>query len=234
MARKARFSIVVPVLNEARGIAAFLASLQAWRTQGHEVVLVDGGSTDRTVELAQPYVDQLIVSAPGRAHQMNQGAAVSRGQVLIFLHADTLLPRAAMSHLQQIAHESPRSWGRFDVRLSGTHWLLRVVESLMNLRSRLSGIATGDQAIFVARETFEAIGGFPPLPLMEDIALSARLRRLHRPHCLRLRVTTSSRRWEQAGILRTIVRMWWIRWRYFWGVDAARLAAHYRAVREVE
>ncbi len=229
---KTCISIIVPVLNEARGIEAFLAPLQAWRAAGHEIVLVDGGSLDRTSELAQPQVDQIISAPPGRAHQMNLGAVASRGQLLLFLHADTLLPTAALSCLQHIAHASPGVWGRFDVRLSGAQPLLRVVEALMNVRSRVSGIATGDQAIFVARPLFERVGGYPLLPLMEDVALSARLRREGPPVCLRLRVTTSSRRWETQGILRTIGRMWWLRWRFFWGVDPALLAADYRAVRE--
>jgi rSAM/selenodomain-associated transferase 2 len=227
-------SIIVPVLNEAHGIEAFLAHLQVWRAHGHEVLLVDGGSTDHTIALAQPHVDQLISAPAGRASQMNLGAAVSRGQLLLFLHADTLLPRAALPCLQRIARNSPCAWGRFDVRLSGSQPLLRVVEGLMNWRSRLSGIATGDQAMFVTRTLFERVGGYPAQPLMEDVALSAQLRRECPPHCLRLRVITSSRRWEAHGILRTIGQMWWLRWRYFMGADPALLAAQYRAVRELK
>ncbi len=229
---KSCISIIVPVLNEARGIEAFLAHLQAWRARGHEVVLVDGGSTDHTVALAGPQVDQLLSAPAGRASQMNLGAAASRGQLLLFLHADTLLPSAALPCLQQFARDSLHAWGRFDVRFSGTQPLLRVVAALMNWRSRVSGIATGDQAMFVTRTLFNTVGGYPLQPLMEDIALSARLRRECAPHCLRLSVITSSRRWETQGILRTIGQMWWLRWRYFMGADPALLAAQYHAVRE--
>jgi rSAM/selenodomain-associated transferase 2 len=234
MARDSKISIVVPVLNEASGVVKFLAPLQSWRAQGHEVVLVDGGSTDRTLDLARPLVDQVQISGPGRALQMNTGARASSGNLLLFLHADTYLPSAAYAILMPFAADTWYGWGRFDVRLAGAHPLLRVVETLMNLRSRLTGIATGDQALFISRTLFEQIGGFAPLPLMEDIELSSRLRRLHAPQCLHARVETSARRWVQDGVLRTITRMWWLRWLYFCGVAPATLAARYRAVRELE
>lgn len=225
-------SIIVPALDEAAGIVSALARLQPWRQAGHEVLLVDGGSRDDTLARAVPLVDRALRTARGRAVQMNLGAAESRGRLLLFLHADTALPPEALPRLAALAVSTPRLWGRFDVRLSGRHPLLRVVETLMNLRSRLSGIATGDQAVFVDRRTFDEACGFPEIPLMEDIALSTRLRAQLAPHCLRERVVTSSRRWEQEGILRTILRMWWLRWQYARGVDPAVLAARYRDVRE--
>lgn len=231
MAQAPAISIVVPVLNEAPGIVQFLQPLQAWRSAGHEVVLVDGGSRDRTRELAAPFVNRLLTSAPGRASQMNAGARASRGTLLVFLHADTTLPATAPELLARYLSPAWQRWGRFDVRLSGAHPLFRVVEAMMNLRSRVTGIATGDQAMFVSRALFEDLGGFAPIPLMEDIELSGRLRRRAAPECLRAKVTTSSRRWEQEGVLRTILRMWWLRWQYFRGVDPALLAARYRAVR---
>jgi rSAM/selenodomain-associated transferase 2 len=220
-------SVVIPARNEAGNIAATLAPLQALRRRGHEVIVVDGGSGDATVTQAQPLADQVIASAPGRARQMNAGAQAAHGEVLWFLHADTLAPLDA-DRLLLAALDSGAVWGRFDVRLSGRQPLLRVVERLMNLRSCLSGIATGDQGLFVRRAAFDAVGGFPDQPLMEDIALSARLKRLGRPSCLRTPLITSSRRWEERGILRTILLMWRLRLLYALGADPARLARLYR------
>jgi len=220
----------MPVLDEAVGIARTLAPLQAWRRVGAELVIVDGGSADRTRELAAPLCDRLITAPRGRAAQMNAGAAASRGRLLLFLHADTSLPPEARALLEACARGA-ETWGRFDVRLDGAHPFLPVIAALMNWRSRVTAVATGDQAIFVTRTLFEREGGFPPLQLMEDIALSKRLRRVRRPHCLRLRVTTSGRRWEQGGVLRTILLMWVLRLAYFVGVDADRLARWYRQVR---
>jgi len=223
-------SIVMPVLDEAAGIERTLAPLQVWRRAGTELVVVDGGSVDRTRELATPLCDRLIVAERGRAAQMNAGAAASRGRLLLFLHADTSLPAEARALLEDCAL-GPEAWGRFDVRLDGRHPLLGVIAALMNWRSRVTGVATGDQAIFVTRALFERCGGFPPLPLMEDIALSKRLRREWRPRCLRARVTTSGRRWEQGGVPRTVLLMWGLRLAYFLGVDANHLARWYRQVR---
>lgn len=219
-------SIIIPALNEADSIVATLQSLQALRQRGHEVILTDGGSNDATVLLAGPWVDQITHSPCGRALQMNSGAQAARGQVLLFLHADTLLPPDADRLLLEALQT--HCWGRFDVRLSGTRIGLRVIEWLMNWRSRLSGIATGDQAIFVRREAFRAIGGFPTIPLMEDIALSRALKNRGRPHCLRAHVTTSSRRWEQHGLIRTVLLMWRLRLAYWLGADPAQLAKQYR------
>ncbi len=220
-------SIVMPALNEAAGIVDTLQALQPLRRSGVEVVLADGGSSDGTARLAAPLADAVVDAPRGRAAQMNAGAAAAHGPVLLFLHADTRLPpRAPGAVLQAIA--AGACWGRFDVRIEGRPWMLRVVAALMNRRSRWSGIATGDQAIFAARAAFERIGGFPLQPLMEDVELSRRLKRLGRPACLRERVTTSGRRWEQRGVWRTIALMWRLRWRYWRGESAERLAEAYR------
>jgi rSAM/selenodomain-associated transferase 2 len=223
-------SIVIPALNEAAGIEATLQALQPLRLRGVELVLADGGSSDSTPTLAQPWVDAVVDAPRGRALQMNAGAARARASVLLFLHADTRLPPLADVLVLQAVQRSDKGacWGRFDVRIEGRPWMLRVVAVLMNLRSRASGIATGDQAIFITREAFERVGGFPEQPLMEDIEISRRLKRLGRPACLRARVCTSGRRWEQRGVWRTIVLMWRLRWRYWRGESPARLAEAYR------
>lgn len=224
---KSSLSIVIPTLNEAAGIEATLMALQPLRARGVEVVLADGGSGDTTVAVARPWVDTVVDAPRGRALQMNAGAARSRADALMFLHADTRLPPLGdVLALQSLAEGA--YWGRFDVRIEGRPRMLRVVAALMNLRSRLSGIATGDQAIFVTRAAFERVGGFPAQPLMEDIEISRQLKRLGRPACLRARVCTSGRRWEQRGVWRTIVLMWRLRWRYWRGEPAARLAEAYR------
>ena len=221
-------SIVVPMLNEAAALPELIAHLSIWRERGCEIVLVDGGSKDGSAHLARAAGVLVIDSARGRALQMNAGAAVCRGEVLLFLHADTRLPDAADLAVRCAMANSGLHWGRFDVRIDGRPAMLRVVAAAMNLRSRLSGIATGDQAIFVRRALFEAVGGFPELALMEDIALSTRLRKHVRPVCLRARVRTCGRRWEQRGVWRTIVLMWRLRWAYWRGVPAERLAEEYK------
>jgi rSAM/selenodomain-associated transferase 2 len=223
-------SIVMPVLDEAAGIVAVLQALAPLRERGVELIVVDGGSRDTTPALAAPLCDRLLqpgAAARGRARQMNAGAAVAQGAVLLFLHADTLLPPQADRLVQQ-AVAGGAGWGRFDVRITGRARMLAVVAALMNLRSRLSGIATGDQALFVARALFERVGGFPDQPLMEDVELSRRLRARSRPACLRARVATSGRRWEQRGVWRTIWLMWTLRWRYWRGTPADVLAQAYR------
>ena len=220
-------SIVMPALNEAAGIAPLLMALQPLRARGVEIVLADGGSTDGTVQQAAPWVDAVVAPGRGRAVQMNAGAAAASADRLLFLHADTRLPPLADVQVVQ-ALAAGACWGRFDVRIEGRPPMLRVVAALMNLRSRLSGIATGDQAIFVSRAAFVQVGGYPVQPLMEDIELSRRLKRLGRPACLRSKVCTSGRRWEQRGVWRTIFLMWWLRWRYWRGEPAARLAQAYR------
>jgi rSAM/selenodomain-associated transferase 2 len=226
--QRPRYSIIIPTLNESACIIGTLSSLQGMRARGHEIIVVDGGSHDRTLVLARPLVDRVCANhPPGRARQMNTGATLARGEIFIFLHADTCLPEAADRWLTQALQPSDRRWGRFDVRLSGERFMFRVIETLMNLRSRLTGIATGDQAIFVHRRLFQAIGGFPEIELMEDIALSKCLKRLSPPLCLQPRLITSSRRWERHGVWTMIVRMWLLRLAYWLGVPPARLARHY-------
>ena len=220
-------SIIVPVLNEAAGIVSTLLALAPLRARGAEVIVVDGGSDDATVELAAAQADRVVAAALGRARQMNAGAALARAPVLLFLHADTRLPEGA-ARLIQAAVECGSSWGRFDVRIDGRARMLRVVAKMMNLRSRLTGIATGDQAMFATRMAFHRAGGFPDQPLMEDIELSRRLRLLAPPACLRDRVVTSGRRWERHGVWHTIFLMWRLRWRYWRGASPQALAEVYR------
>lgn len=220
-------SIVLPVLNEATGIEATLAALQTMRDRGAEVVVVDGGSSDDTLNLSRPFADQVLRSNTGRAQQMNAGARAAKGHVLMFLHADTVLPTQADTLVLHAVKQGAR-WGRFDVSIAGKHWMLPVVAFMMNWRSRLTGMATGDQAIFVPRSLFNQLGGFPDQPLMEDIALSARLRKTAPPACLRARAITSGRRWESRGVWRTILLMWHLRWRYWRGESPHHLAKRYR------
>jgi rSAM/selenodomain-associated transferase 2 len=221
-----RLSIVIPTLEEAAGIEATLAALQGLRTRGAEVIVVDGGSRDATCSVSTPLADRVIEAPRGRAAQMNAGARAAAGGALLFLHADTILPQDADTAVVA-ALASGHEWGRFDVTITGAAPLLPVVAALMNARSRLSGIATGDQAIFATRAAFEAAGGFPEIPLMEDVALSKALRRRSRPACLRARVVTSGRRWERGGTLRTVLLMWRMRLAYSLGADPQALARRY-------
>lgn len=220
-------SIIVPVLDEAEGIGATLLALAPLRDRGAEVIVVDGGSHDATVDVARVRCDRILLSAPGRARQMNAGAACAQGDVLLFLHADTRLPPGADVPVLAAVREGA-NWGRFDAHIEGRHPMLRVIAAMMNWRSRLTGIATGDQAMFVRRDAFEGIGGFPDQPLMEDVELSVRLRRAGAPACLQDRVATSGRRWEARGVWRTILLMWRLRWRYWRGDSPERLAATYK------
>src|SRR5262245_56955493 len=220
-------SIIIPTLNEAENIPATLDALAPLKARGAEVIVVDGGSADDTIARARPLAD-LVVSAPrGRALQMNAGAARARGAILLFLHADSVPPPHADSLIVDGLNRTRRNWGRFDVRIAGGHPLLRVVERAMNLRSRWTGIATGDQGIFVTRSLYTAAGGYPEIPLMEDVALAKRLKGFGPPLCLRHRLTTSARRWERNGILRTVVLMWRLRLAYWLGADPGTLAARY-------
>lgn len=222
-----RISVIVPSLNEAGAITAALSPLQAWRRAGHEVIVVDGYSTDATRDLAAPLADRCITAGPGRAAQLNAGAALATGSLLLFLHADTTLPPDAATTLSALAARRTVLWGRFDVALAAPGFAYRMIETMMNLRSRITGVATGDQAMFVTRGLFERLGGFPPIALMEDVALSKRLRREHRPQCLRSRVRTSARRWQRDGVLNTVVLMWGLRLAYACGVSPTRLRAAY-------
>jgi rSAM/selenodomain-associated transferase 2 len=219
-------SIIVPVLNEAAGIRHALAALQELRGDGAEIVVVDGGSTDGTTAQAAPLADRVLTSPRGRGRQMNAGAAAARGSLLLFLHADTRLPASGLAPMFA-ALGAGAAWGRFDVRIAGSLRGLAMVAWLMNLRSRLTGIATGDQGIFVTRATFLRAGRFPETPLMEDIAFCRRLRAIAAPACLAARVTTSGRRWQTHGLWRTIAKMWWLRLRFHFGADPAELARAY-------
>ncbi|HJY81598.1 MAG TPA: TIGR04283 family arsenosugar biosynthesis glycosyltransferase [Candidatus Binatia bacterium] len=222
-------SVIIPALNEARNIAQTLTQVrQAGESQ---LVVVDGDSSDGTPEIARSYAD-LVLSAPrGRARQMNVGARAATGEVLLFLHADTVLPRGFPGMLAQALADPEVVGGRFDVRLDTPGYLFRVIETLMNLRSRWTRISTGDQAIFVRRETFLAVGGYPEIDLMEDLALSRKLKQAGNIACLRARVVTSARRWQQNGVLRTVVLMWTLRLAHFLGVPPARLKVFYRDTR---
>ena len=220
-------SIVVPCLNEGEEITRTLANVASARTGGVEVIVADGGSDDDTVQRAAAAADRVIVAPRGRASQMNAGAALARGDVLLFLHADTRLPSAFDRAVLDGLARTGTHWGRFDVSIAGRHPLLGVVSAAMNLRSRVSGIATGDQALFVTRAAFEQVGGFPAIPLMEDIAISRVLRRLGRPLCLREVVTTSGRRWDEHGFARTVLLMWRLRFSYWLGANPVELAKRY-------
>jgi rSAM/selenodomain-associated transferase 2 len=219
-------TIVIPTLNEEAEIQACLMRLQGLREEGFEVIVVDGGSTDKTAQLAEGLCDQFISTRGGRAAQMNAGARQARGEFIFFLHVDTQLPEKFQELIPEIEADT-FCWGRFDVKLSGEHWSFRIIESMMNLRSRLTGIATGDQVMFVSQKLFRGVGGFPEIALMEDIAMSRSLKKIASPLCLRQKVFTSSRRWEKHGIISTILKMWWLRFSYFMGVDPVRLARQY-------
>lgn len=220
-------SIIIPVLNEAGLIQPHLARLQEVRRLGHQLIVVDGGSTDNTVELARPLADLVLSAASGRAQQMNCGAAQANGELLLFLHVDTVLPADFLVCLNRVWSGADSTWGWFPVRLSNRGLAYRIIGGFMNWRARLSKVSTGDQALYVGRDLFAAVQGFPVLPLMEDVAISKRLRRQRAPVIAGSRAVASSRRWEQRGLLRTVLLMWWLRWLYFIGVSPASLVRRY-------
>ena len=215
-------SIIIPVLNEADRIGDLLKHLP----DNIETIVVDGGSMDSTVEIAASHADQIISSKKGRARQMNAGAAVASGEILLFLHADSFLPRNFLYHLQKF-YVLDKAWGRFDVRIENEKRVFRIIEAMMNLRSRMTGICTGDQAIFMKRSVFNRVGGFAIIPLMEDIEISKRLKKISKPFCINNPTLTSARRWLKGGILPTILLMWWLRLAYHFGVSPEHLANHY-------
>jgi rSAM/selenodomain-associated transferase 2 len=222
-----KLSIIIPTLNEGGNIRDILAALRELRSCGHEAIVVDGGSCDDTLRAAAEGADRVLQSPPGRALQMNAGAEVAAGEVLLFLHADSY-PPADADRLIDRALASRKAWGRFDVRLSGDHPLFHVIAFFINLRSRMTGIATGDQAMFVRRECFQAVGGFPRIRLMEDVALSKALRkRFGYPARISARTVTSSRHWETRGIFKTVTLMWRLRLAYFLGADPDKLHDRY-------
>ena len=223
-----RLSIVMPVLNEAAGLGAALQALAPLLARGAELIVADGGSSDQSAALALTSGAQLVNAPRGRALQMNAGAVQARGEVLLFLHADTTLPANAVALISEALASGPRVWGRFDVAITGRPAMLKLIATLMNLRSRWSGIATGDQAMFMTRAAFEAVGGFPAQPLMEDIEISKRLLLLSRPACLRAKILTSGRRWEARGVWRTVLLMWRLRFAYWRGATSDHLAELYK------
>lgn len=220
-----KFSIIIPALNEQHGIKECLLALQPYRYQA-EIILVDGGSHDQTISIATPLVDKVLTSDKGRARQMNVGANSATGDVLIFLHADTYLPGNALALISETIGVA--IWGRFDICLTGSHWMLAIIAQMMNWRSRLTGIATGDQVIFVTKTAFNAVNGYPTIALMEDISLCQRLKKLSPPLCLRAKVHSSARRWQEFGVFKIILLMWSLRLGYFFGENPQMLALLYR------
>jgi rSAM/selenodomain-associated transferase 2 len=218
-------SVVIPVLNEEKNIAAAVAALRLLKP--HELIVVDGGSSDRTREVCESLGETVISAPPGRGHQMNQGAACATGDVLLFLHADTRLPDSAFDDVRTAMADCECVGGRFDVRLDGDYWILRVIGAMISLRSRITGVSTGDQAIFVRRDVFERIGGYPEIPSMEDIALSRALKRVGKIARLRSQVITSARRWETEGVWRTVFKMWALKLLYLSGISPIRLKRYY-------
>jgi len=219
-------SIIMPTLDEATEITPALQALAPLRRRGVEVIVVDGGSSDDTADLARPLADRVLAAPRGRATQMNAGAMAARGDVLLLLHVDTQLPDNADRLIMEGLARSGRAWGRFDVTFDDGGWL-HLVALMMNWRSWMTGICTGDQAMFATRAAFDKVGGIPSIALMEDVAAAARLKQIGRPLCLRTQVTASARRWRRHGVWRTIVLMWWLRLAYFFGADPRRLAQHY-------
>jgi rSAM/selenodomain-associated transferase 2 len=224
-----KISVIVPVLDEEKTIATTLDALIALAP--HEIIVVDGGSTDRTAEICQQFDVKVMVSARGRARQMNSGAKAASGDILLFLHADTTLPNSAFDDIRLALGDCRCVGGRFDVELAGQHWMLKVIGAMINYRSRLSKVSTGDQAIFVRRFVFEQIGGYPDIPLMEDVAFCRMLRHTGEIACLKSRVMTSARRWEIDGVWRTILRMWALKLLYLAGVSPNRLKQYYADAR---
>jgi len=226
--RQIKLSIIIPCFNEAKHIQNTLEQLQKTRQHGHEVILSDGGSTDNTMLLSEGLTDHSICLAHGRAAQMNIASNIATGDILLFLHADTITPEDIDTILISSLSLSGKKWGRFDVKLSSKKWPFRIIEALMNIRSCISGIATGDQGIFVYKHVFDDLAGYSNIPLMEDIEICKRLRKTSRPLCIKShKLITSSRRWEENGITSTVLLMWLLRFRYFLGTPASILAQIY-------
>lgn len=223
-----KLSIIIPVLNEEDSIVSTLERLQPLRDQGDEVIVVDGGSDDHTLELAESLVDHAIQATPGRARQMNCGAALASNEILLFLHADTYLPDEAQQQINDALNRTMKVWGRFNLKLSGEHFMFRIIERMINLRSCFTGVATGDQAIFVRRGVFELFGGYAEIPIMEDVELTKTLRTISRGCCIKSPAITSSRRWEEHGIFKTILLMWRLRLQFFLGAHPEKLSENYR------
>ncbi|MEW4982433.1 MAG: TIGR04283 family arsenosugar biosynthesis glycosyltransferase [Cycloclasticus sp.] len=223
-------SIIIPTLNEAKVLPFTLQSLQALRKHNVEVIIVDGGSDDDTLAIAEQFADIVISSKVGRARQLNKGAKAARSDLLLFLHADTQLPINALELLNNSARGFSR-WGRFNVKLDDSRLAFRLIEKMMNWRSCLTGIVTGDQAMFVSNALFEKVGGYPDIELMEDIAISKTLKKYAMPICLNQPVLISARRWQEQGVLRTVLLMWQLRWAYFFKKSPLILAEKYQKTR---
>jgi len=224
-----KISIIIPCLNEEKIIRDTLLPLQNLRQRGHEIIIADGGSSDNTINVASNLYDQLATGEKGRALQMNSAAKLSSNDILCFLHADTFAPENLDTLIIDALHKSQKIWGRFNINLCGKHWLFRIIETSINIRSCISGVASGDQGIFVYRNVFNKLNGFKVIPLMEDIELSKRLRKKSHPVCITSTpLITSSRRWEKHGILTTVFLMWSLRLKYFMGVPAEQLENLYR------
>lgn len=220
-------TIIIPVLNDLNSLQVLLPAIQPWRAQGHEILIVDGGSVDGSMTYARSLADRVLMTGTGRGRQMNLGAENAKHDYLLFLHADTRPPVEAASLVQKALANENKYWGRFDVSLDAPGVMYTVIAFMMNLRSRLSGVATGDQGIFVRSSAFHAIGGYASIPLMEDVALSKSLRRRSWPVCLSARLVTSARRWQDQGVLRTILLMWKLRLAYFLGANPETLVKAY-------
>ncbi|MDH5392633.1 MAG: TIGR04283 family arsenosugar biosynthesis glycosyltransferase [Gammaproteobacteria bacterium] len=220
-----KISIIIPTLNEADTIVNTLTPLQCWRQRGHQVILVDARSCDNTLEKAKPLTDVMLLSDKGRALQMNTGAEQAEGEILLFLHADTIIAENADQKILNALNN--HAWGRFNVCFSSPAWIYKIIAWLMNRKSCLTSVATGDQAIFVKKKLFEDVGRFPQQELMEDIELSIALRRHGRSVCLADKVITSSRRWEAKGVIKTILLMWFLRAAYFFGMPSNKLKCWY-------
>lgn len=225
MSMNVDLSIIIPVLNEAGQLADRLQALQPLRERC-QLLVVDGSSSDDSAAVAAAWVDQVLTGPCGRARQMNAGAAQAVAPVLLFLHADTRLPADALAAIENAVAQG-HVWGRFDVAFDSALPVFKLIAFMMNHRSRLTGIMTGDQALFVTRAVFLNIGGFPEIALMEDIAISKRLKTVGKPACLPSKVVTSARRWQQHGVCKTIGLMWRLRWAYFCGADPDDLAKQY-------
>jgi len=221
-----KISVIIPVLNEAISLSCISNHLQSLRQQGHEVIIVDGGSVDNTLAIAYEVTDMVIISKAGRALQMNNGASVASGDIFLFLHADTFLPDNTVQIISDL-YQRKNYWGRFDVRLSSNKYVYRLIEGLMNLRSCITSIATGDQAIFIEKNLFSRVGGFPEIALMEDVEISRQLKKISKPVCIKQKVITSSRRWESNGVVTTVLLMWKLRLYYFFGVPPEKLKQLY-------
>lgn len=225
--RVMKVSVIIPVLNERENLDRLLGELQGIRAAGHEIIVVDGGSHDGSTSIAQGRSDKFIRHERGRGIQMNAGAYCATGEVLLFLHADTRLPPDFLSAVQAACNHNLGQWGFFRIRLSGNNRLFRIIDTCMNLRSRFTGIATGDQCLFVTKQLFREDGGYEEIPIMEDIALCRRLKRTCQPVVLSDSVTTSSRRWQQQGAVKTIISMWVLRLAYYLGISPSRLVRFY-------